>query len=318
MSSQGFSRAVVAVGGKPFRLSEEECPGSQHVITSDDVFFLKQLPRRAVVLGGGYIATECASFLAKLGTEVHLLNRSRPLRKYDAQVAEFLVGQFERAGWRLANNARPTRIDRQADGTLTVRYAQVDDPRAAHSIDQVDVVLSAISRQPNLDWLGLQRVPSVRLDKEGRLVGGVGGEQERVGDGVYAVGDCLAGMPELTPVAVKSGRRLASKLERELSGQPPADSAVDLTAFPSTVFCWPEYSFCGLSEEQAVDQCGREAVRCYHSLADLLESSLESGQPTPIYVKIVCAVQADGEERVLGLHFVGANAGEVMQGFAVS
>lgn len=307
----------MAVGGKPYQLLPSECKGYEHAITSDDIFFLKELPKKAVILGGGYIATECASFLSELGTEVYVINRSRPLRKYDLQISQYMTDKFTKAGWKIIDQAKPVEIMKLKNGKLEFSYVTKDYPFANQIIENVDIVLSAISRVPNVDYLGLKNTPSIKLSKDRRLLGGFNKEYDRLSKDIYAIGDCLEGMPELTPIAIKSGRHLASKINSEMSGEPVFDSTVDLTNFPSTVFTWPEYSFCGYSEENAVDKFGKENVICYHSLAELLESSLEDNDRTETYVKIVCFKQPNGNEKVVGLHYVGVNAGQVMQGFAV-
>lgn len=296
-------------------MSEAECKGFHHAITSDDVFFLTTQPKRVLVLGGGYIASECASYLRKLGSEIIMMNRSKPLRKYDNQIAEYILDHFEKDGIQLINGAKPIEIVKEADGTLTVTYYDEELKR----IDklQVDQVLSAISRLPNVEYLNLKAVPSIKQAKDGKLVGGFNGEYDRLNENTYAIGDCLSGMPELTPFAIKSGRHLADKLEEEFSGVKPKDSRVETKYYPSTVFTWPEYSFCGYSEEEAKKKFGEENVISYHSRSVLLESALEPDFKTKTYIKIVTVRQEDGSNQVVGLHYVGANAGEVMQGFAV-
>lgn len=306
----------MAVGGKPYVMSESECKGFHHAITSDDIFFLKEQPKKVLVLGGGYIASECASFLSKLGTKVILMNRSRPLRKYDRQIADYLLEKFEEDGWEIINGAKPTSIVKEADGTLTVTYYD-EDLKQSVTIDKVDQVLSAISRVPNVQNLNLKAIPAIKQAKDGKLLGGFNGEYDRLSDSIYAVGDCLAGVPELTPIAIKGGRHLADKLDSEASGITDAKSDVDTKFYPSTVFTWPEYSFCGYSEEEAIKKFGAEHVICYHSRSVLLESALDTEHQTKTYVKIVTVRQEDGSNKIMGMHYVGANAGEVMQGFAV-
>lgn len=310
-----FKKALIAVGGKPYVMSDKECPGFHHAITSDDVFFLKEQPKKMVVLGGGYIATECASFFNKLGTEVHMFNRSRPMRKYDNQIADYIIESFTTEGMQILNGVKFTEIQKNKDGTLTVHYFD-EETQKVHKLEKVDVVLAAISRFANSELLNLKAIPKLKLADD-KLKGGFKGEYDRVSENVYAVGDCLAGVPELTPIAIKSGRKLADKLQREFDGLFPLITNVDIEFFPSTIFTWPEYSFCGLSEESAKLKFGDNKVISYHSRRVLLESALEPEHKTNTYVKIICVKQDDQGERVVGMHYVGANAGEVMQGFAV-
>lgn len=306
---------MLAVGGKPYMMSEKECPGFSHAINSDDIFFLKEQPKKMVVLGGGYIATECASFLQKLGTEVIMINRSRPLRKYDRQIGQYMLEQLEKSGIKFINEARPVRIDKESDGKLTVTYYD-EELKREEKVRDVDHVLSAISRTANVEFLNTKAVPELKQEKGGKLIGGYKGEYDRLSESLYAIGDCLAGMPELTPIAIKSGRHLSDKFDAEIEGVAHRDFAVDIKNYPSTVFTWPEYSFCGLSEEEAKKRYGEDKVFAYHSRSPLLESALEE-EKVKTYIKIVTVRGEDGQHQVVGLHYVGANAGEVMQGFAV-
>lgn len=313
-----FKNALIAVGGKPYVMSEKECKGFSYAITSDDIFFLNDLPKKMIVLGGGYIATECASFFNKLGSEVIMINRSKPLRAYDSQMSSYLINCFEENGLKMTNNARPIEIFKEKDGTLTVTCVDIES-NERFTIDKVDVVLSAISRVPNIGNLNLKVIPEIKIDEKSKLIGDFKGEYDRVGESIYAIGDCLAGMPELTPVAIKSGRHLAEKIGSELAGMPHRNSEFSLKYFPTTIFCWPEYSFCGYSEDEAKKIFGKDSiVVSFHSRSDLLEASLEEDNVTKTYVKIVCVRQSDGSNKIVGMHFIGANAGEVMQGFAVN
>jgi thioredoxin reductase (NADPH) len=296
-------------------LPEEKCKGFHHVLTSDDIFFLPEQPKKVVVLGGGYIATECASFLRKLGSEVSMINRFKPLQRFDRQISEYLLNHFTKEGWEFICQSAPVEIVKEADGKFTVTYQNIGTLEKG-VVRGVDQVLSALSRTPKTGTLNLQSVPEVKLTKNGKLIGGFNGEYERVTDNIYAIGDCLEGVPELTPVAIKSGRRLADKLDAKLSGYKTVTN-LSLEYLPSTVFTWPEYSFIGYSEEEAKKKWGNVPITCFHSQSNLLESALEPEHKTQTYVKIVCCREEDGSNKVVGLHYVGANAGEVMQGFAV-
>ncbi len=305
---------MIAVGGKPVTLSPQECKGAEHAITSDDVFFMTEKPRKILILGGGYIALECASYFKKLGSEVVLMVRSVPMRVYDPQVSGYVLKYMAEDGVQFVNHSVPTEITKNPDGTFSVAYK--NDAGETAVLEKVDVVLSAISRRPFFDRLNLRALPDIKQGRNQLLVGGVNGEQERIHANIYAVGDCLEGPPELTPVAIRFGRFLANKLAMQIKGERPKELNFDYKFFPSTVFTYPEYSFCGYSEPEARTEFGAARVKAYHGLSSVLEWAMVLESPKA-YFKAVCLVEADGSEPVIGMHYVGPNAGEVMQGWAV-
>ena len=275
---------------------------------------MTEKPKRILVLGGGYIAMECASYFKKLGSEVVVMVRSVPMRVYDPQVSEYVLKYMTEDGVQFVNYAMPTEIKQNSEGSFDVSYK--NDKGDVSVLEKVDTVLSAISRRPYFDRLNLAVLPGVKQSSHHKLVGGVNGEQERVHENIYAVGDCLEGPPELTPVAIRIGRFLAKKLALQIKGEQPKELNFDYSFFPSTVFTYPEYSFCGYSEPEARRHFGTVNVKAYHGLSSVLEWAMILESPKA-YFKTVCLIQADGQERVIGLHYVGPNAGEVMQGWAV-
>lgn len=314
VTSLEFKKAVIAVGGKPVTLSELECKGAEYAITSDDVFFMTERPKKILVLGGGYIAMECASYFKKLGSEVVVMVRSVPMRVYDPQVSEYVLKYMTEDGVEFINQSLPTEIKKNSNGSFDVVYK--NDKGEAAVLEKVDTVLSAISRRPYFDQLNLSVLPGIKQTNSHKLIGGVNGEQERIHENIYAVGDCLEGPPELTPIAIRFGRFLAKKLDKQIKGEEPKELNFDYKFFPSTVFTYPEYSFCGYNEPEARKKFGSDKVKAYHGLASVLEWAMILESPKA-YFKAVCLIQPDGQEKVIGLHYVGPNAGEVMQGWAV-
>lgn len=133
------------------------------------------------------------------------------------------------------------------------------------------------------------------------------------------MGDALHDEPELTPIAIRSGRLLARKLFNELTGkgQPVDDALFSVEFVPTTTFTNPEYGSIGLSEEDAIAKFGEDRIKCYHRMSQRLESVLFE-EPDTNYFKIVCRREpSSGRERVIGLHFLGKNAGEIVQGYAL-
>ncbi len=258
---------------------------------------------------------ECASYFKKLGSDVTVMVRSSPMRVYDSQVSEYVLNYMKDDGIKFINQSLPTEVSKNKNGLYDVGYKSEDN--SIGKIENVNMVLSAISRRPNFDKLNLQALKGViQSPKSHKLVGGVNNEQEKIQENVYAVGDCLEGPPELTPVAIRFGRFLANKLAKQVKGEPTSELNFDYKFYPSTVFTYPEYSFVGYSESDARKKFASESIKAYHGLSAVLEWSMVLESPKAYY-KMVCHVQSDGQEKVIGLHYVGPNAGEVMQGWAV-
>jgi len=297
-------RFVVAVGGRPTPLS---CPGGELAISSDDLFSLEASPGRTCVVGAGYVALECAGFLAGLGLEVTVLVRSVPLRAFDRDCADRVAAHLESRGVRILRGVQPASIERSAaSGALAVAFT--DGGRG-----EFDTVLAAIGRTADTAQLGLGALPGVEVNASNGKVAAPVGEQTGAPH-VYAIGDVVDGRPELTPVAIQAGRLLARRL---FAGE---TAAMDYHLVPTTVFTPLEMGTVGLSEDEALARFGEDGVDVYLSEFAALEWSLsERRKDHPAYAKVVVRRGGGAEDgRVLGLHFVGPSAGEVIQGFAVA
>ena len=287
---------LIATGGAPF---VPELPGREWAVTSDDMFDLPQFPQRLVVVGGGYIACEMASIFHGLGAHVTLLYRgTQILRGFDDEVRDFAASEMRKAG---------VDVRVQAD---VARIEAVDAGRRVHLQDgsalDADVVLYATGRRANTAGLGLDTL-GVRQSKTGAIA-----VDERFATnvpGVYAIGD-VVGRLELTPVALAEGMALVD----HLFGPPPGQAArrMDYANIPTAVFTHPPIGTVGLSEQQAREQCG--AIKVFRSDFKPLKHTL-SGRSERTLVKLIVDATTD---RVLGLHMVGADAGEIVQGFAVA
>lgn len=303
---------LVAVGGRPTLPS---IAGIEHAITSDDIFSLKKPPGRTLVVGGGYIAMECAGFLTGLGYPTTVSVRSRPLRNFDAQMADKIQAVMHEQGTDFAIGSVPIKINKGAHDVLEVTF---NDGKT----QVFDTVLIATGRTPATAELNLPSSASV--EKSGKLSTSrnclVQGTQS-----IYAVGDCMAGSPELTPVAVREGEMLARRL---FHGE---TRTFDKAFIPTTIFTPSEYGCVGLSEEAAAAQHGQTAIESYlyewssleraafHREKPLTRRSDEADtyQGNNCFVKLV--VHKSGSvEKVIGFHFIGPNAGEVTQGFALA
>lgn len=241
---------LIATGGRPRQ--HPAIPGDI-AITSDDLFNLQRDPGETLVVGGGYIAVECAGFLNGLGKNVHLANRSTFLRSMDSDMAAKIVEELQHEGVNTMTQTTIKSATRLENGKINVELL-------VNGVDkslEVDTVLVAIGRDPDPTSFGAQNA-GINFDKRSGKIIGRSDEIERTNlDNIYAVGDCLLGVPELMPVANKSGIMLGKRLSLRLKGQKNEEIIkkrfmTDYSFVPTTVFSPTEYSFVGLSENEAV------------------------------------------------------------------
>jgi len=288
---------LIATGGTPVRPS---LPGHELAVTSDDMFDLPGFPRRLVVVGGGYIGCEMASIFHGLGAQVTLLYRGEQiLRGFDDEVRDFTAEELRKAGIDLRVRTEVARIDAAPDGTRVLTLADGATLSA-------DVVLYAVGRRPNVAALGLDAA-GVRLNEHGAIP--VDPHFATNVPGIFALGDVRGGL-ELTPVALAEAMALVDQLFGPLPGQ--ARRAMDYEHIPTAVFTHPPIGTVGLTEAQARARHG--AIRVYRSDFRPLKHTL-SGRGERTLVKLIVD---DASDRVVGLHMVGADAGEIVQGFAVA
>lgn len=288
---------VIATGGKPRR---PEIEGAEYGIDSDGFFELTKLPKRVAVVGAGYIGVELAGVLNSLGVETHLFVRGdRPLRKFDHGIVDVLMQVMKTDGITLHQNAKPIKITKNADQSLTV---VLDDDRS----EVVDCVVWAVGRIPATDDLNLEAVGVERND-QGQIV--VDRFQNTNIDGIYAVGDIIENGLELTPVAVAAGRRLS---ERLFNNKP--DEHLDYSLVPTVIFSHPPIGTVGMSEDDAIKAYGKDAIKVYTSNFTPMYSAVTSHRE-PCRMKLVCLGE---DEKVIGLHGIGFGVDEMIQGFAVA
>ncbi len=285
---------LLATGGWPHI---PDIPGREHAIGSNEAFFLEQLPRRVLVVGGGYIAVEFASIFHGLGAETSLLYRRELfLRGFDGAVREHLRDELSKRGLDLQFNSDIERIDKQADGSL---LATLQDGRRLAT----DCVFYATGRRPMLDNLGLENT-RVALDERGFIE--VDEQFQTSAPSILAIGDVI-GRVQLTPVALAEGMAVARRLFKPEEYRP-----VDYQTIPTAVFSLPNIGTVGLSEEQA--KAAGHQVKVYESRFRPMKLTLTECQERTL-MKLV--VDADSD-RVLGCHMVGPEAGEIIQGLAVA
>lgn len=287
-------RVLIATGGWPHI---PDFPGNEHVISSNDVFYLKHLPKRTLVVGGGYIATEFASIFHGLGCEVTQLYRGDLfLRGFDRGVREHVALTLRAKGLDLRFETDVERIDKLDDGTFDVTL------KDGGSV-QTELVLYATGRRPNLAGLGLENT-SVALDEEGFIK--VNDEYQTEDPAVFAIGDVTHTL-QLTPVALAEGMALARRLYKPEEYHP-----VDYADIATAVFCIPNIGTLGLTEEEA--RAKGHTLKVFESRFRAMRNTL-AGRPEQSFMKLLVDKETD---RVLGIHMVGPEAGEIIQGLAVA
>ncbi|HCN46654.1 MAG TPA: glutathione-disulfide reductase [Pseudomonas sp.] len=285
---------LIATGGWP---QVPEIPGRELAISSNEAFFLKDLPKRVLVVGGGYIAVEFAGIFQGLGAATSLLYRGDLfLRGFDGSVRTHLKEELEKRGLDLQFNADIARIDQLEDGSLK---ATLKDGRELLT----DCVFYATGRRPMLDNLGLENT-EVQLDKRGYVQ--VNDEFQTDEPSILAIGDVI-GRVQLTPVALAEGMAVARRLFKPEEYRP-----VDYRNIPTAVFSQPPIGTVGLTEEQALE--AGHSLKIFESRFRPMKLTLTDVQEKTL-MKLV--VDADSD-RVLGCHMVGPEAGEIVQGLGIA
>ncbi|MGI3748575.1 MAG: glutathione-disulfide reductase [Janthinobacterium lividum] len=285
---------MIATGGWP---QVPEIPGREHAITSNEVFFLEQMPKRVVVVGGGYIAVEFASIFNGLGADVSLMYRGELfLRGFDESVRTHLHEELAKREMDIRFKTEINSIEKLADGTLQL---SLNDGSSFNT----DCVFYATGRRPMLDNLGMDTV-NVELDDKGFIK--VNGDYQTTEPSIIAVGDII-GRVQLTPVALAEGMAVARRLFKPEQYRP-----VDYRHIPTAVFSLPNIGTVGLTEAEAMKD-GYE-VQVFESKFRPMKLSLTDNQERTL-MKLVVDAKTD---RVLGCHMVGPDAGEIIQSLAIA
>ena len=302
----------------------------KYAITSDDLFSLDHDPGKTLVIGGGYIAVECAGFLNGIGKDVTMINRSTFLRVMDEDMSFRITDDMEQNGVNVMTHTVPVSVKKLGENLYEVELKTGKDKI---SKIQVNTILVAIGRDAQPDKLDIGNA-GVIIDEWTLKIKGREHEKERSNvDHIYAIGDVLYEVPELMPIAQKSGKLLAHRIHDRLIGKATEhliregtnswleDEAlrkykIDYNYIPTTVFSPTEYSFVGLNEQEAIKAHGDEDIEVYHREVTPLQFSIVKGNTKAAYLKVIC-LKSDNE-RVIGMHFFGPNADEVIGGYAMS
>ena len=283
---------LVATGSWP---TIPQIPGREHAITSNEAFHLERLPRRALVVGGGYIAVEFASIFNGLGVQTTLAYRGASLlRGFDRELGAHLAEEMAQKGVSILLNANPSRIDQQSSGLKVSFESQAGG--------EFDLVMFATGRKPNTANLGLEKA-GVKLAADGAVI--VDKYSASSVDSIHAIGD-VTNRINLTPVATAEAMWLAKTLFR---GEP---TAIDHDNVPTAVFANPNVATVGLPEEKARERFG--ALDIYKTSFRALKLTM-TGKKERSFMKLVVD---RASQRVVGAHMIGPDAGEIIQGVAIA
>ena len=283
---------LIATGARPFI---PDLPGAEHGITSNEVFHLPELPRRMVIAGAGYIATEFAGVFHELGTDVTLINRSDTiLRGWEPALADRLLTISLAKGLNFKLNCRLERVEKTETGLML----HFSDGKSL----ETDVLMWALGRVPQTEGLGLADV-GVALDEKAAIA--VDADNRTSVANIYAVGD-VTDRVQLTPVAIREGHSVADRLFGNKQWR------VDYNAIPSAVFSNPPLGSVGLTEAQARNAFGQ--VRVFTSDFRPMKNVLAGRNERALYKLVVDA----STDKVVGAHMIGPDAPEILQAVAIA
>ncbi len=285
---------LIATGSWPVKSNIE---GHEHILTSNEFFYMESFPKDVIVAGGGYIAVEFAGILSGLGANTHIVYRGEPvLRGFDEDFRHFVSEELEQSGIRLHYNTTIHRIQKLESGRLEVFF------NGGGSME-VDAVIGAMGRKPLVDPLKLEKA-GVELPHHKNIE--VNEHYQTNVSHIFAVGDVI-GRVQLTPVALAEGMYVAHHL---FSDKVPRKVNYDL--IPTAVFCQPNLGTVGLTEKSAAEQF--DLVDVYESKFKPMKNTL-SGNQQRMFMKLLVDQATD---KVIGCHMAGQDAGEIIQGIAVA
>ena len=286
-------KILIATGATPVMPAIE---GIEHAISSNEVFHLDRIPKRIVIVGGGYIANEFAGIFHQFGSHVTQVNRSDViLRHYDQQIVDRLLQISLRKGIEFRFNAKIDRIERAEGGPLHISMTGCDDIEA-------DELLFAVGRKPNIEGLGLEAA-GVDLGDKGQIK--VDADNRTSSSSIFAIGD-VTDRVQLTPVAIREGHAFADTF----FGNKP--TRVDYGCIPSAVFSHPPLAAVGLTEGEAKNRLG--PVKTYTSDFRPMKNVLAGRNERSLYKLVV----DEATDEIVGVHMIGPDAPELLQVAAVA
>lgn len=298
VNGQNYSapQIVVATGGQPI---VPDLPGAGLGITSDGFFQLSRQPGKVAVIGGGYIGVELSGMLRAFGSAVTLIAmEDRILERFDNMISTVLTSEMRRQGIVIETGFEVKELKRNSAGTIVLGAD-------GNTLEGFDTVIWAVGRRANTANLNLEAAG---------LSAGPGGTittdayENTPVPGIYAIGD-VTGKTALTPVAIAAGRKLAARLFNRES-----ESRIDYNNIPSVIFSHPAVGSVGLSEAEARACHGDDDVTVYETSFVPMRYALSKHGVTTA-MKMVCV---GSNEKIVGIHLIGDNVDEMLQGFAVA
>ena len=287
-------KILIATGARPFL---PEIPGIEHAITSNEVFHLKKLPKRIVIVGGGYIANEFAGVFHQFGAHVTLVNRSDTiLRGYDESMRDRLLQISIAKGIDFKFNSSIEAIERAEHGGLRLTMAGCDDIVA-------DEVLYAVGRKPNIEGLGLEAL-DIAIGERGEIKVDSAGRTSVAS--IFAIGD-VTDRIQLTPVAIREGQAFA---DTQFGDKPPFE--VDYDCVPSAVFSHPPIAGVGMTEGEARNRLG--SIKVFTSDFRAMKNVMAGRNERSLYKMVV----EEASDRIVGIHMIGPDAPEILQAAAIA
>jgi len=311
-------KILIAIGGRP--IIPADVPGAREfAITSDDIFWRKQSPGKTLCVGASYIGLECASFIHGLGFDTTVCVRSILLRGFDRQCSEKIGEVMTERGVKFIQGALPSLIAK-VEGQGHPYEVQFTDG----SKEFYDTILYATGRSTDFKEIALNESEIELLNNKIKVDDTFATSVPTI----FAVGDIHHKSLELTPTAIAEAELVTTQLFGSESQISQVNKALDCVA--TTVFTCTEYGCVGLDEEKAMEKYGEDDIEVYHQEFETLEYSgshrlkvescredeYDSEASSSCLAKVI--TMRGGDEKVLGIHFVGPNAGEVIQGFAVA
>ena len=283
---------LIAVGTKPKKLNFN---ASKNIITSDDAFDIKKLPNKILILGGGYIAVEFASIFKGLGVDVTISIRSKNILKgFDDDVVDRLTNSMKEKGIKFINETFPTDISFK-NKNFYVSFKK-------GSTQKYDLVMEALGRVPNIESLNL-KAAKVKVSKNNSII--VNNHFKTSNKNLFAIGDVIDRV-QLTPVAIAEAMNLVENMFRKTKKK------FHYNNIPTAVFSNPNYAFVGLTEADARQKYKK--IEVFTSSFRPLKLSL-SKLNEKVFIKLIVNKLND---KILGLHYLGENAAEIIQGFSVA
>ncbi|WOJ97602.1 glutathione-disulfide reductase [Congregibacter brevis] len=286
------SKILIATGGWPYK---PDFPGNDLSVTSNEIFDLESFPERLLIIGGGYIAVEFAGIFNGLGSRVTQLYRGPLfLRGFDSDIRAHAAQEIRKTGVDLRFETNIVSAKRTSDG--------IEVELTDGSSMEVDAILCAAGRRPHLDGLGLENT-DVKLTSHGTI--DVDEHFQTAESSIYALGDVIGGM-ELTPVALAEGMSFARRQYGDLQKD------VDYDFIPTAVFCQPNIGTVGFTESAAEIEFGD--ITLYKSTFRPMKHTI-SGRDEKTFMKLIVD---DATDRVVGVHMMGPDAGEIIQGIGIA